>query len=295
MQTLNRTVGDACEEVVGSALERPRTWRSFFAKGPEVVKRAMEKINESLPSRGWRNLRKLEDGAIHDELGWHSGYTSLRDEPAEAIENEPDSTKSLLPREAKKPCHPPPKIGTFCTPGSCCFGPSKPRTGYLRWGMFTKPRPKLEDRKGLVVVDQDEFDVAQTYITKQGDAVVMYGGMPSHDWQESTTYENLSCERYGWANGEYTNSISTPGEQFGGCFEWTDHSDLDALVLLRAKMTSSLFEELEDSHSGYSPRSHSIWKVKQWAVEDTRVTETLAATFMVIVVVHQMVRRMVAC
>ena len=112
MQTLNATVGEACHEVVGQALEKPRTWREYFAKGAQVVKRGMESIDEMLSTRGWRQSGSNGAKLLYDEVARNEAKL-MYDEVVDSIEEEPESTEA----ERVKPGPVGPRIGRFwrCT------------------------------------------------------------------------------------------------------------------------------------------------------------------------------------
>ena len=286
MQTLNATVGEACHEVVGQALEKPRTWREYFAKGAQVVKRGMESIDEMLSTRGWRQSGSNGAKLLYDEVARNEAKL-MYDEVVDSIEEEPESTEA----ERVKPGPVGPRIGRFwrCTQETSYSGRPRPPIDYVCWATFGEHRPKLEDRKGFDEVDFHDIEVDQECIRMQGDAGVMYGGMSSYDMPGTIAYENvstLSCERY----GHYL------GEVLGG-FNGSDESlDSDMLAFYRAQETRSLFHELQEPLQWeYLSWPRLVWNTTGWDVEDMRVVEGLAATLIVTMVGYMMRRRKTAC
>ena len=274
MQTLNATVGEACHEVVGQALEKPRTWRKYFAKGAQVVKRGMESIDRTLSTRGWR--QSVSNGA-----------NLMYDEVADTVEEEPESTKA----ERLAPWFVPPRIGRFwrCTQESSYSGRPRPPIDYVCWAASAVSGPRLEVKKGLDVVGWHDVVLDHECIRMQGDASVMYGGMPSYDLLGSIAYENvsdLSCQRYG---------VSV-GEQSGGLAGWDGSLDLDTLALRRAQETRTLFHIVHDPPQWeYLSWPRLVWNTTGWDVEDMRVVEGLAVTLIVTMVGYMMRRRKTAC
>ena len=276
MQTLNATVGEACHEVVGQALEKPRTWREYFAKGAQLIKRGMPNVDDLLSSGGWQL----------------SGISKSRTTCDEAVYNEKESmrkNREILESLESDPV--PPGFGRFwrCTQESSYSGRPRPPIDYVCWAASAEHGPKLEVKKESDVVDWHDVEVDHECIKMQGDASVMYGGMPSYNLLGSIVYENVStlnCERYG----------DFVGDGLGALNGWGGSLDSDKLALRRAQETRMLFHVVHDPRQWkYLSWPRLVWNITGWDIEDMRVVEGLAVTLIVTMVGYMIMRRKTAC
>ena len=255
MQTFNRTVGEACDEVVGKALEKPRAWRDYFAKGAGVVRRAM--IYPKYYAIKDCSLAETEEAS----LSWLTRWTAVK---------------------------------RYYYPGAVAedfyaFGPAEPPTvmrdiEILRWEYFAErervQRPKIADW-------HDYSEVARECIRKQGDQAIMYGGLPSCEWQPLTSFEHC------WFDNEPAMCESTLCRLFydcDGCDDWTNRSNSEAMSWRRSDILHSFWDDMSEMTLEMRSGTSSISPSEQWGMRDGRLLASLVVTVLVIEFVDKIVR-----
>ena len=256
LQTFNRTVGEACDEVVGKALEKPRAWRGYFAKGAGVVRRAA----------GWQESKA--NAAYCALPGTGPKFYALKDDNVAETE---DSSLSWLTR-------------WMAVKHYYFFEPMEPPTVTrdMKWEYFAeRERVQRPD-----IGDWDDYsNVARNCIKKQGNQAIMYGRLPSCNWQPLTSFEHC------WFNEERAMCESTLCNLFDDCYDGTNRSHAEAMSWKRLDILHSFWNYTDETTpwmtSGTSPISSS----KQWEMRDGRLLSALVVTVLVIELVDKIVRR----
>ena len=248
MQTFNRTVGEACDEVVGKALEKPRAWRGYFAKGAGVVKRAMSEVNDVMSPKYYalkdRSLMETEESSH----SWLTRWTALKHYYSS--------------------------------------GPAKPPTVMrdMKWEYFAE-RERLRRPD---IPDWDDYsNVAYECIKKQDGhgQGIMYGRSLSCEWQPLTSFEHC------WFDDEPIMCESRLCNFFDYCDDGTNISHRNAMSMRRLGIMESLYDDTDDMRLWTTSGKSSISSSKQWEMNDGQVLQALAVTLLIIVTVHQIVRR----
>ena len=251
MQTFNTTVGEACDEVVGKALEKPRAWRGYFAKGAGVVRRAIGEVTNEMTGSTFHACKDLSLVETEESsISWLSRWTAVK--------------HYYYPGAAAKRYYAPPFI-----------------TRDMEWEYFVE----RERVRRPEIADWDDYsNVARDCIEKQGSQAIMYSRMPSCEWRPLTSFENC------WFDDEPAMRAAMCESRlcslFDDCYDGTNRSHAEAMSWRRLDILHSFGNDMNEMTLEMGSGTSSISPSEQ-----CRPLAALVVTVLVIELVDKIVRR----